>query len=227
MFCFGHGKDLLMIVDHIFIFSNKGLEADELVEFGLTEGSGRTHPGIGTANRRFFFENFYLEILWVENESEAKSENSSPLKIWERSNFKNNNYSPYGLCFENRANSDQFFKKSLKFQPEYYPQGKYMEVFINEKHPYLPWFFRLPKIAGKRRNMGEPTEHNSLDIKKLTKTIFELKATKFKGDLTGSIQSNSAVEFIISSKNLLKLEFDNFQQGKIRRFKKLNLEIHY
>ena len=39
-------------IDHIFIFSNKGgKEADELVEFGLTEGSSRLHPGQGTTNR--------------------------------------------------------------------------------------------------------------------------------------------------------------------------------
>jgi hypothetical protein len=43
-------------IDYIFIFSNKGKETDNLVAFGLTEG-------IGTLNRRIFFDNFYLEIL--------------------------------------------------------------------------------------------------------------------------------------------------------------------
>lgn len=62
-----------MTIDHIFIFVNSEDEANELVNFGLTEGIGNVHKGIGTANRRFFFENFYLEILWVENENKAKS----------------------------------------------------------------------------------------------------------------------------------------------------------
>ena len=35
-----------MKVDHIFIFSNKGREADELLKFGLIEGSGRVHSGL-------------------------------------------------------------------------------------------------------------------------------------------------------------------------------------
>ncbi len=35
------------------------------------------------------------------------------------------------------------------------------------------------------------------------------------------------LQFRISSKNLLKLEFDNFQQGKTRSFEKLSLEIQY
>ncbi|MFK7787387.1 MAG: hypothetical protein AB8B56_19845 [Crocinitomicaceae bacterium] len=38
-----------MEVDHIFIFlDNQGKEADELLEFGFTEGSSRRHPGQGT-----------------------------------------------------------------------------------------------------------------------------------------------------------------------------------
>ncbi len=53
-----------MKIDHIFIFSNEhGKEANELVELGFTEGSNRVHKGQGTTNRKFYFENFYLEIL--------------------------------------------------------------------------------------------------------------------------------------------------------------------
>ncbi len=216
-----------MKVDHIFIISNKGQEADELVNFGLIEGSGRVHSGLGTENRRFFFENFYLEILWVENESETKSEHTSPLKIWERSNFNSNDYSRYGLCFENEINSDQFFKNALKFQPEYYPQGKFLEVFTHENEPHLPWVFRLPIITGKKKNLNEPTQHNSLGIKKLTDVIFELKATELENERIAIIQNNSAVTFRASKKNLLILKFDNGEQKKHRKFEKLNLEIHY
>src|SRR4051794_34154336 len=58
-----------MDIDHIFIFTdNKGRIADELVSFGLTEGSSRVHQGQGTTNRTFSFENFFLEIVWVHNE---------------------------------------------------------------------------------------------------------------------------------------------------------------
>ena len=71
-----------MEVDHIFIFSNnQGNEADELVDFGLTEGGNRVHPGQGTRNRKFYFENFFLKILWVNNESEITSELSAPTRL--------------------------------------------------------------------------------------------------------------------------------------------------
>ena len=71
-----------MGIDHIFIFSNNnGKEADKLVEFGLTEGSSRIHPGQGTTNRKFYFENFFLEVLWVIDETEIRSELTSKTKL--------------------------------------------------------------------------------------------------------------------------------------------------
>ena len=91
--------DGMFQIDHIFIFSScEGKEADELVQFGLTEGSSRIHPGQGTMNRKFYFENFFLEILWVYNQAETQSEQTIATKLWERSNFQTNNYSPFGLC---------------------------------------------------------------------------------------------------------------------------------
>ena len=59
-------------VDHAFIACSSGApEGDALVRLGLVEGSRNTHLGQGTANRRFFFENFMLELLWVANPAEA------------------------------------------------------------------------------------------------------------------------------------------------------------
>jgi len=60
--------------DHLFIFTEVGaVIAEQLISFGLTEGSSNIHPGQGTANRRFFFHNAMLELLWVTNEAEAIS----------------------------------------------------------------------------------------------------------------------------------------------------------
>ncbi len=52
-----------MNIVHIFIFTDdNGKVADELVEFGLIEGSNLVHVGQGTTNRKFYFDNFFLEI---------------------------------------------------------------------------------------------------------------------------------------------------------------------
>ncbi|HBU86299.1 MAG TPA: glyoxalase-like domain protein, partial [Acinetobacter sp.] len=55
-----------MEVDHIFICVQSGApEAETLKKFGLTEGSSNKHPGQGTENRRFFFKNSFIELIFL------------------------------------------------------------------------------------------------------------------------------------------------------------------
>jgi Glyoxalase-like domain len=91
-----------MNADHIFIFTNdQGKVADQLVAFGLKEGSNRVHVGQGTTNRKFYFENFFLEILWVHDETEINSELLKLIGLWQRVNHQSNSFSPFGLCIVN------------------------------------------------------------------------------------------------------------------------------
>ncbi len=62
-----------MEIDHIFICVNDdGRGADALKALGLVEGTPNVHPGQGTANRRFFFRNSFIELLHLTDESEAQ-----------------------------------------------------------------------------------------------------------------------------------------------------------
>ncbi|MEA2047355.1 MAG: VOC family protein [Campylobacterota bacterium] len=208
-----------MLVDHIFIFVNSKEEADALVDFGMTEGSGNVHRGIGTVNRRFFFENFYLEILWVENESEAKS--VSEIGIWERSNYKSSGYSRFGLCLKNRDDTDSIFENSIKWEPMFLSKGEYVNILTNEK---MPWIFRFP--VNRRKDLSEePTFHKS-GIEQLSKAIFNLSKKEF-GDKLDLISDNSIIEFEKVGTNSLILEFDNKKQGKTKIFENLNLILNY
>jgi hypothetical protein len=56
-------------------------KADLLVAFGLAEGTPNTHPGQGTANRRFYFRNAMLELVWVRDEREARSPLVAPTRL--------------------------------------------------------------------------------------------------------------------------------------------------
>jgi len=205
-------------IDHIFIFSNKGKETDDLVNFGLTEGSGRKHKGIGTVNRRIFFDDFYIEILWAENEQEAKSVDE--IGIWERSDFKNNHYSQFGLCLKNTKKTDSVFNKSIKWKPEFLPENKFVDILTNER---MPWIFRFP--ANRNNTLDEPIKHKN-GIKKLTKAVFNLKEIDFKNVIL-EINRNSIIDFVQTKENQLILEFDNGIQQKSKLFKSLNLKINY
>lgn len=207
-----------MEIDHIFIFSNQGNETEELIEFGLTEGSGRVHKGIGTVNRRIFFDNFYLEILWVENKDEAGS--IEEIGILERSNFKNSQYSRFGLCLNNTPETDQIFENAIQWKPEFLPGNSHVDILTNDR---MPWIFRFPKNRDKKTS---EIRHHKNGIKKLTKAIFYVSKTGFENELR-EIEKSSFIEFKDSPKNSLYLEFDDKSQGKSRQFYSLDLNIHY
>jgi hypothetical protein len=85
-------------LDHVFIYTTPGApEADLLKDFGLTEGPSNVHPGQGTANRRFFFHNAMLELLWVYDSEQAQNAHTRPTRLWERWCGRRDT-SPFGIC---------------------------------------------------------------------------------------------------------------------------------
>src|SRR5262249_19010301 len=108
-------------LDHIFICSSPdGLEAACLTTFGLTEGAPNIHPGQGTACRRFFFRNAFLELLWVSDSSEAQSEISRPIHLWERWAGRADHACPFGLGFRPApANDGKLPFSAWEYRPAY------------------------------------------------------------------------------------------------------------
>lgn len=215
-----------MKIDHIFIFSNEnGKEANELVELGFTEGSSRIHKGQGTINRKFYFENFYLEILWVNNESEITNELTSGTKLWERSNFKTNGKSPFGLCLKNTSDVDSLFSASQKYSPEYLPKGLSIDILTNDTKASLPWTFRLPFKPDTKKAKEEIKHKNG--IQKLTRVKFGIQKSNFKASFTNYFEREEVVVFEVKNKNQMTLVFDNHQSGKSICISSLNLIIEY
>ena len=214
-----------MEVDHIFILSNnQGDEADELVNFGLAEGSNRVHPGQGTRDRKFYFENFFLEIVWVSKQGELTSELTAPTRLWERANHQVNGSSPFGLCLVNSDDTDGLFEESLKYQPGYLPEGPSFEVITNEEHPYLPWTCRLPSS---RKNMKEEPTNHEVGIKKLTKVLFGIQQTNYQNRFTDFFGGESKIFFEYTERHSLTLEFDNKRNRHIKKFNDIPLTIKY
>src|ERR1700756_4266828 len=85
-------------LDHLFVcVSAGGPEAERLAELGLTEGAPNRHPGQGTACRRFYFANAYLELLWIEGPEETQGELARPLRLRDRWSGQSNGACPFGV----------------------------------------------------------------------------------------------------------------------------------
>ncbi len=215
-----------MDIDHIFIFSdNYGEEANQLVEFGLIEGSSRVHPGQGTANRKFYFHNFFLEILWVVDENDIQNKTTSITKLWDRSQYNLNGYSRFGLCVENTVLSIPLFQHCKHYYPKYLPENISIEFIENGSNPSLPWTFRTP-FANSAKKSNEPRNHNC-DLKTLTKAIFEVKAQNEEIAFISQFEDVPGIDFIRSERIHLTLEFDHLHQKKEQTFNELGLTIKY
>ena len=72
-----------MEFDHAFILCAVGApEGNVLVSAGLREGSSNRHPGRGDGtNRRFFFANAFLELVWVADSIEVQSKMVLPTQL--------------------------------------------------------------------------------------------------------------------------------------------------
>ena len=109
---------------------------------GLHEGSPNTHPGQGTANRRFFFANAMLELLWVSNEADAKGLNTRRTLLWERWSGRERSASPFGICLRPIDAQDvppPF--PGWEYRPAYLPDS--MSIHIGEGGCLEPMWFYL------------------------------------------------------------------------------------
>jgi hypothetical protein len=146
-------------VDHAFVTCAAGApEADALLELGLVEGSPNTHPGQGTANRRFFFENFMLEFVWVADYDEVTSDLTRPTRLWERCSRRDAGVNPFGIILRptQGARTPPPFR-SWSYHPAYLTPELSIQIAEGTtlEEPEL-FYLSFMRNAGGR---GEPTKH--------------------------------------------------------------------
>jgi hypothetical protein len=136
-------------LDHAFIACAAGApEGNALVRLGFVEGSSNTHPGQGTANRRFFFDNFMLELLWVADPTDAQSERTRRTRLWERCEQRDLGANPFGIIFRSaQVQPAPAPFPTWSYTPAYLPAGMSMQI-AEGTTLYEPELFYLPFLKG-------------------------------------------------------------------------------
>ena len=131
-----------MEFDHLFIcVAEPACEAEQLIDFGLAEGTSNHHPGQGTANRRFFFHNSFIELLFATDRSELNSELTEPTKLHERFPQKAHKVSPFGVCFRPSEHESDVLFESWSYRPEFLPE--HLDVKVAHSPSSEPMWFYL------------------------------------------------------------------------------------
>jgi hypothetical protein len=208
--------------DHMFICTAfDAPEADLLVAFGLTEATPNSHPGQGTACRRFFFRNAMLELVWVHDACEVRSPLIAPTRLWERWRYSSTGYSPFGICVRPRV-QHAGLQPTLPFatweyRPPYLPSGLHIDV-ASETSKSEPMLFATP-FSG-RPDAKVPTEHRRLLVHpRGVGEITPVHITLPSGGTTSHaaravVQQTGSVSFDSGSEHLAEVEFDHGEQGQ-------------
>ncbi|MFW5489890.1 MAG: hypothetical protein ACNI3A_15945 [Desulfovibrio sp.] len=209
-----------MELDHIYIcVGEKAPEGDALVEFGLVEGSSNTHPGQGTANRRFFFHNFMLELLWCVDPAEVRAKITRPIRLHEALLSPESDASRFGMGFraENGDESDAPFP-FVHYRPKYLPEPLSVQTGSQRPATEPNYFFLNFVQRPDPAEIKEPINHPN-GLRFLTSVKVWLQQEVQLSDTAKLVSSLPGVEIDRADEQLIELEFDHGEQGLRRDFR--------
>lgn len=208
-------------LDHVFIRATVGApEAAELVEFGLSEGTPNRHPGQGTACRRFFFRNAMLELLWVEDSSEAQGALARPLMLWERCSAGTGGASPFGVCVRpaDPVVAEAPFS-TWEYRPTYQPDS--LAILIASGSPVEEplWFYmgfgRRPDRAPVLQR--QPVAH-AVGFREVTGLRLTSPVAMWS-DAMAAMVREQVISIQRGTEHLLEITFDGGVHGRSRDFR--------
>ena len=208
-------------LDHVFLWTDAGApEADRLVAFGLTEGDPNVHPGQGTANRRFFFCNAFLELIWVADATEAQSDLVQPTQLWSRWQGRRSIASPFGVCLRpSQAAADIPFP-AWEYRPPYLPDP--LAIHVAEGVPLAePWWFYL--AFGRRPDdpawpKRQPLAH-AAGFHEITQVRIARPAAGRPSAVAAAVVKAGIVALSPGPEHLLELTFDEGSQSRTADFR--------
>lgn len=195
-------------MDHAFIGCRAGAaEGDALLRLGFVEGSSNTHPGQGTANRRFYFDNFMLELVWVADPNEARNESTRRTRLWERCEGQDSQVSPFGIIFRSTgAPPAPPPFATWPYTPIYLPPGLAMQV-AEGTTLYEPELFYLPFLRGPTAQRNEPVLH-AQPIRRICGLSVAVRARSALSAASRCAERHGLVSYFEGPQPLLEILFE-------------------
>jgi hypothetical protein len=204
-------------LDHVFICTSVGApDADQLRQLGLTEGEPNRHRGQGTANRRFFFRNAMLELLWVDDPAEAQSNLVRRTGLWERWSHRSRGASPFGVCLrpaEPGVVGVPF--PAWEYRPPYLPEPLLLHMGANSETTTEPLLFYFPFLRPDPGDRAQQELQHPLGFQRITRLcIRSPQRGPASGLLRAAEEQCRCLRFESGDEDLLELGFDDEIQGK-------------
>ena len=208
-------------LDHFFILVSEGApEADLLIDFGLVEGTSNVHPGQGTANRRFFFHNVMLELAFVSNPAEAKSDLARPVGLWDHWKNRNQTASPFGIILRPATgkNHKKYPFKGWHYKPQYIPE--HLSFLVGENSTKLDEPLAFYIMFGGRPDTGKPLQplHHPAGFREVTSINIQIPGLDTVSNTIKSLMKIKDISFTEGSLHSMEIVFDGEKLGKHKNF---------
>lgn len=206
-------------LDHLFIAARPHApEMDALLGLGLVEGTRNQHPGQGTANRRVFFHNVMLELLWLTNPAEAQSDAIRRTHLAERCDSTRADVCPFGICLRPVDEVERPLPfETWPYTPPYLPPGMSIPVAMNAGELHEPFLFAIPfggrpdRYPAERR---QPLDHPA-GLREVTAVKMTLPSALPQSPALRYLHESGTVKIVSGDRYRLHLAFDQGAQGKV------------
>jgi hypothetical protein len=199
-----------LTIDHVFVCTSPGARAaDRLLPIGILEGSPNTHPGQGTACRRFFFRNAMLEFLWVENPAEAQSRQTRQTRLWERWPGARSSASPFGIILRPEAGATVHCPfPSWEYWPPTMP-GLFLRIAAATTLQEPMWCYME---NGRAREDAPPEKRQPLThpagLERLTRVTIVSPPLSIQS-VTQAMANQGVISLLDEPEHRMELEFDH------------------
>jgi hypothetical protein len=215
--------------DHVLVWVSKNApEASRIEGFGfLLDELIHLFPGQGTASKVFWFENAYIELIWVDDIAEAtQAGQKMSVDLLARNNWRQSDASPFGIGLRRCVGN----KGKIPFATKNYNEAWMepgTEILMAKSSSELtePMFFVVPEYMA---YPGNKAIHHPLGVKKMTNIQITLNNITSLTSTSSNLQGYGIANFMMDSTPLLEITFDEGIQGKSCDIRpEIPLLIHY
>lgn len=210
--------DFFLEVDHIFVCTTKNAESiSVLQELGLhCSNQAVQHFKQGTASKIIFFENTYLELIWIEDKHLVEQQ-SVHIGVQTLSRFhgQHTRASPFGVGLRRKFNHGNLVSHSTLYWSEWMRSQMSIsfaaENLVNQEEPFcfmIPDSIALTAWLDTSLTAHQMLISHPLGVKKLTSVKITINGDKHLTDAMSLLGTHSAVAIERGESPLLELTFD-------------------
>lgn len=198
-------------LDHFFV-AVPGPERGALLlqEAGFSLGRFNAHPGQGTEGCGVFFENAYLELIWLVSSEEADAPLIRRTRLRERTQ-PGFDACPFGIGLRgSAADGPSVPFPTWEYKPPYLPDGLSLRMGVNSENLEEPLVFLLPWLSGP----AWPAPDHRNEARSVTRLSLVLPGESWESEILSALSKAGVAAFHPGPEPMMEVELDEGRSSR-------------